>query len=199
MNRQAGSILGETTEQRAQNRYNGVNQPGRSRCRGTEEIRERAVQRFIGCGRGKGGSSMAKLMESENEESLDVSWVGGVSLQAAARKHRIVVDQPEDDGGKDQGMTPVELFVASLGTCIGYYAVRFCQRHDISTQGLKVQMKWSYAEQPHRIGRMSAEVHLPAKLSADLRERLQKVVEGCTVHHSITISPEISVEISGPP
>jgi uncharacterized OsmC-like protein len=130
------------------------------------------------------------------KESMTISWVGGVQLAVEVRNHRLLVDQPVEEGGKDQGITPVEMLVASLGTCIGYFAVHFCQRHKIPTAGLSVSMEWGYAEQPHRIGSMTAHVDLPSKLDQGMRDRLQKVLEGCTVHHSITIAPKIAIRLS---
>lgn len=130
------------------------------------------------------------------KETMTISWVGGVQLSAEIRNHRVLVDQPVEEGGQDQGITPVEMFVASLGTCIGYFAVRFCQRHKIPTAGLKIGMEWAYAEQPHRIGTIIAHVDLPGKLDPAMRDRLRKVLEGCTVHNSITITPKISIQLA---
>lgn len=132
------------------------------------------------------------------KESMTVSWVGGVQLAVEVRKHRTLVDQPVEEGGLDQGMTPVEMFVASLGACIGYFAVRFCQRHKIPSAGLKVAMEWDYAEDPHRIGSLTARVDLPGKRDPAMRNRLKKVLEGCTVHQSITIAPRISIQLTTP-
>jgi uncharacterized OsmC-like protein len=92
-------------------------------------------------------------------------------------------------------MTPIELLAASLASCIAYYAVRYGQRHQISTEGLEVILEWDYAEHPHRIGRLSAEVRLPALPDPSVRQRLQKVLEGCTVHRTLETPPEISVRI----
>jgi uncharacterized OsmC-like protein len=132
-------------------------------------------------------------------ESMTVTWVKGAQLAVDVRRHRLLVDQPADEGGEDQGMTPVELLVASLGSCIGYFAARFCQRHQLPADGLRVMMAWDYAEQPHRVGSMTADVHLPLKLEPAMRARMQKVLEGCTVHHSISIAPKIDVRIVGAP
>jgi putative redox protein len=128
-------------------------------------------------------------------ESMTIAWVTGVQLAVEARNHRVVVDQPLEEGGQDQGITPVELFIASLGSCIGYFAVRFCQRHKIPTAELRVTMGWDYAEQPHRVGSIRTRVELPAALDGAMKDRLQKVLEGCTVHHSITIAPRIFIQI----
>lgn len=140
---------------------------------------------------------MKKTMESK-KESMAISWVKGVQLAVEVRGHRILTDQPVEDDGTDEGMTPVEMLVASLGSCIGYFAVRFFRRHNLQTAGLRVAMAWEYSEQPHRIGSMAAHVHLPVELDAKMRDRLQKVLDGCTVHNSIQITPKIEVRLSTP-
>jgi uncharacterized OsmC-like protein len=132
-------------------------------------------------------------------ESLTVAWIKGVQLEIRARTHRLLIDQPADEGGEDQGMTPIELLVGSLGSCIGHFAARFCQRHRLSTEGLHVNMTWSYAERPHRVGSLTAHVHLPLALEPAVRERLQQVLEGCTVHKTIEIAPKILVQIETGP
>jgi len=133
-------------------------------------------------------------------ESMTVTWLQGSRLAVEAGRHRLLVDQPEDEGGEDQGMTPVELLLASLGSCIGYFAARFCQRHHLPADGLRVTMAWEYEEKPHRVGSMTARVHLPPSVAETLdpamRARMQKVLEGCTVHNSIAITPKIGVTIT---
>jgi len=50
---------------------------------------------------------------------LKVVYSGGKRFEAIARNHRLISDQPLEDHGTDRGMTPPELFLAALGTCIG--------------------------------------------------------------------------------
>ncbi|TAK09258.1 MAG: OsmC family peroxiredoxin [Candidatus Manganitrophaceae bacterium] len=129
------------------------------------------------------------------QESMTISWTAGVQMAVEVRGHRLIVDQPKEDGGDDQGITPVEMFVASLGACIGYFAVRFCQRRNLPTAGLAVKVAWDYAEQPHRVGSLTVQVSLPPGFPAEMQERLQKVVEGCTIHQSLTHSPPIAIAL----
>jgi uncharacterized OsmC-like protein len=140
-----------------------------------------------------GGVNIVSTLDENQKESMTISWIAGVRLGVEVRNHCLVVDQPVEEGGQDQGITPVEMFVASLGTCIGYFAVRFCQRHKIETSGLKVSMEWNYAEQPHRVGTVTVRLKLPANLDPAMKVRLQKVLEGCTVHQSLTHPPEIVI------
>ncbi|NKE70013.1 OsmC family protein [Candidatus Manganitrophus noduliformans] len=129
------------------------------------------------------------------KESMTISWTAGVQLAVEVRGHRLIVDQPKEEGGDDQGITPVEMFIASLGACIGYFAVRFCRRHKLPTEGLAVHTTWDDAEQPHRVGTIRARVDLPKGFPAAMKDRLQKVVEGCTIHNSLTHPPQIAVRL----
>ncbi len=38
---------------------------------------------------------------------------------AESGKHSLVIDLPEASGGTDAGFSPPQLFIASLGSCIG--------------------------------------------------------------------------------
>jgi putative redox protein len=127
------------------------------------------------------------------KNSMAVAWLDGVRLRADVRSHRVIMDQPLDEGGRDQGMTPVEMFIASLGGCIGLFAAKFCQRHGISSEGLTIRMEWDYADQPHRVGRITVRVDLPAPLEPEMKTRLRKVLEGCTIHQSLAHPPEVSL------
>ena len=127
---------------------------------------------------------------------LTATYHGGTRYDITSGKHRVVTDQPVDDGGQDAGMSPVELFVGSLAGCVGYFVGRYCDRHQISTKGLNVEAEWNMSEQPHRVGRITLAIHLPHRLTAEHSERLLKVAHGCTVHQSIAVSPRVAIELN---
>lgn len=127
---------------------------------------------------------------------LSVSYQGGTRYDIACGKHRIVTDQSVDDGGRDVGVSPVELFVGSLASCVSYFVGQFCARHEIPREGLSVGAEWTTAENPHRVGHIDLAIHLPQRLTPELRERLLKVAHGCTVHQSLIIAPAVGIKIS---
>ena len=129
---------------------------------------------------------------------IAVTHAGGDRLTVEARGHRLVADQPARDGGEDTGMTPTELFVAGLAACVAHYAQRFLRRNGLSADGLKVTSDYTWAEGPHRVGRINLVVDAPG-LTPAKREAFSRVVEHCTVHNSMLHPPEIrmSVEVSG--
>ena len=50
-------------------------------------------------------------------------YLGAVQFEITARQHTLICDQPGENNGYDEGMTPPELLLASLGSCAAYYAV----------------------------------------------------------------------------
>ena len=127
---------------------------------------------------------------------LSAAYHGGTRYDITSGRHRIVTDQPAEDGGQDAGMSPVELFVGSVASCVAYFVGRFCARHHISREGLSVDAEWTMAEQPHRVGRIEIIIHLPHRIPADLKERLLNVAHGCTVHQSVAIAPSVGITLN---
>jgi putative redox protein len=129
---------------------------------------------------------------------LSVTHHGGTRYDIVSGMHRIVTDQPVEDGGQDAGVSPVELFVGSVASCVAYFVGRFCMRHGISLEGLHVDADWDMVENPHRVGHIGLSIHVSHALTPELQDRLLKVAHGCTVHHSLTIVPKINVTLTRP-
>jgi uncharacterized OsmC-like protein len=126
---------------------------------------------------------------------LTVTYQGGARYDVTSGPHTLVTDQPIKDGGGDAGMTPVELFVGSLGSCVAYFVGRYCTRHQIPCEGFTIDVEWSYAEQPHRVGEVGLRVNLPADLTPEQRDKLLKVAHGCTVHQSLAVPPKVDIRL----
>ncbi|GIU98649.1 MAG: hypothetical protein KatS3mg014_0265 [Actinomycetota bacterium] len=131
-------------------------------------------------------------------DEMLVEHEGGDRYRVRIRGHELVVDQPQDDGGEDAGPTPTELFVASLASCVAFYAGRFLRRHGLPTEGLAVECGFAFAEdRPSRVGRVGIVVRLPAGVPEERRAALRAVVEHCTVHNSLRRPPEVAIELRG--
>jgi len=127
---------------------------------------------------------------------LTATCQGGTRYDITNGNHRVITDQPVDDGGNDAGMSPVELFIGSVASCVAYFVGQFCARHHISRDGLAVHADWEMAEHPHRVGRIDITIHLPHHLPSELKERLLKVAHGCTVHQSVALVPNVEIKLN---
>jgi len=127
---------------------------------------------------------------------MDVRFVAGEAYEVAVRGHRVVVDQPADAGGDDSAPTPTELFVASLATCVAFYAGRYLSRHGFSRDGLGVSAGFDMAaDKPARVAQIRLTVRVPADVPAERWPALAAVASHCTVHNSLTTPPDVSIEL----
>jgi len=130
--------------------------------------------------------------------SMKIRHLGGWRFNVRCRGHQIVSDQPLEEDGENTGMTPVELFVSSLGCCIGVYAKMFCERHKIPYEGMKIDLEWKMAGNPSRVSEFKATIHLEKDVEPDLAQGILRMVKHCTVHNTIRDPPEIAISISSP-
>ena len=126
---------------------------------------------------------------------VTVTWDGGVKFTADIRGHKITVDQPAQGGGEDAGPMPLELMPTALGTCVALFVKQFLATRGLDATGLRVQVFSAADSNPHRIGRFEVTVSIPGGVPAQYREAMVRVAESCTVHHTLTHHPDISVEV----
>jgi len=132
-------------------------------------------------------------MKDLAEMSLAIRNIGGLKFSAQTRKHEVIFDQPKEEGGEDRGMTPVELFIASLGACIGTYIVWFCERYKIATDGMRIDLSWASGGRSTRILRIRANVKLPVKVPESIRPALFRAAKHCTIHSTLIHPPQVEI------
>jgi uncharacterized OsmC-like protein len=128
--------------------------------------------------------------------AVQVRHLGDVQFEAQAREHTIYCDQPEDNGGYNEGMTPPELLLASVGACAGHYAVQYLKIRNLPAAGLEVRVTGEKASNPARVSEIGIEVTYPLELSAKDREGVLNAVHKCMIHNTLLNPPQIRVELS---
>lgn len=126
---------------------------------------------------------------------LSVKHAGGVRFTANCRGHEVTIDQPESNRGEDAGMTPPEMFAASLAGCIGFYVATYCDKAGICTDGLEVGVDWEVVDDPRRVGSISFNIDLPG-LPENRRKALEKVANSCLLHATLHQTPEMTLTIN---
>lgn len=127
---------------------------------------------------------------------LQVEHKEGDLFEIALRDHVVWVDQPVTDGGSDIAPTPTELFVASLASCVAFYARRFLARHDLPTSGLAVTASFEMADRPARVSDITVTLTVPEGVPEGRRAALLAVASHCTVHNSLEQPPSVTVELA---
>lgn len=134
---------------------------------------------------------------SMEQNVMQVGYLDGEAYEIAVRGHRIVVDQPQDAGGADSAPTPTELFVASLASCVAFYAGRYLTRHDYERTGLTVSASYEMAaDRPARVASVTISMKVPTGLPEARWPALEAVVRHCTVHNTLHDPPEIRIDLT---
>ena len=127
---------------------------------------------------------------------LTVSFPGGVAVDATYEGHTVHTDQPVRAGGNDSAMSPFDLFFASIATCMGFYALRFCQERGLSSKGLRLTLEPVRDENGKRVALVRVAVQLPAGFPEKYRQPMERVIDHCAVKKHIMEPPLFELTLS---
>ena len=121
-----------------------------------------------------------------NERIIDVHLVEGVRAEGTDGRHTVAFDEPEDEGGTDTGLTPVQVFLASLGACAVITMRLYAERKGWDLRDARVRVHLvrpppGSKEQP----RLTQTITLEGDLAEDQRERLREIAGRCPVHRLV--------------
>lgn len=128
--------------------------------------------------------------------SVTVSFPGGVVVEAIYKGHTVRTDQPAGSGGSDSAMSPFDLFLASIATCMGFYALRFCQERNLTTEGLRLTLDPVRDEEAKRVAVVRIGLDLPPGFPAKYRAAIERAVDHCAVKKHILEPPRFELILS---
>ena len=126
---------------------------------------------------------------------MKILFPGGLQVEAIHEGFRIRTDQPVAQGGGGAAPSPFDLFLASIGTCAGFYALRFCQQRNLDTAGLALSLDPERDATGKRVIRIGIDIELPAAFPEKYREALQRAVGQCSVKRHLAEPPEFDVAL----
>ncbi len=127
---------------------------------------------------------------------IKVTFGGGLKVNAEYKGFVIQTDQPVHEGGEGSMPSPFDLFLASLATCAGYYALVFCKERGIATDDLAVSMHTERGEASKMIDRVIVTVVPPTGFPPKYKAALVKAVDHCTVKAHIFRPPQFEIVIA---
>lgn len=126
--------------------------------------------------------------------NVAVSFPGGVAVDARLGAHVIRTDQPAPYG-HDGAPAPFDLFVASIATCMGYYALRFCQERGIATEGLGLSLETIRDPEKKRLATIKAALTLPPGFPEKYAGAIQRAVDQCAVKKHMVEPPAFELSV----
>lgn len=128
--------------------------------------------------------------------AFTVSFPGGVVVDATYGGHTVRTDQPVEAGGTASAMSPFDLFLASIATCMGFYALRFCQERGLSTEGLSLTLEPVREENAKLVTLVRVAVQLPPGFPEKYLSPLERAVDHCAVKKHLMEPPRFELTLS---
>ncbi len=124
---------------------------------------------------------------------MEITFPGGVQVSARYKEFELTTDQPETNGGQNSAPSPFDLFLASLGTCAGFFALRFCQQRELPTTGMRLELNSERNAETRRLDRVVITLHLPDGFPEKYRSAIVRATDQCTVKKALLDPPEIEL------
>jgi ribosomal protein S12 methylthiotransferase accessory factor len=124
---------------------------------------------------------------------MRIEFPGGRRVDALHEGFWIRTDQPVAGGGDGAAPAPFDLFLASIGTCAGFYVLRFCQQRNLDTAGLALAVTPRWDPERKLVTRIRIEITLPPAFPEKYREAVGRAVDQCTVKRHLAEPPAFEV------
>lgn len=126
---------------------------------------------------------------------IRVTRKNGLDFAIQIRGHDVGSDMAEADGGRDQGPSPSELLVGSLGACIAMMVQRYCDRHGYRDGEVSVSLTYEVADNPKRVGAITIDLEIPKDVPENRRTAIRNLAEACPIHGTLKTPPAVDLEI----
>lgn len=124
---------------------------------------------------------------------IEVSFPGGKKVDASIKGFTITTDQPEIAGGEGSAPTPFDLFLSSIATCAGLYAVGFCESKGINTDGLKLELDVTKNPELGLVDNVELKLTLPEGFPAKYEKAIIRAMDLCAVKKHMMTPPNFDI------
>jgi putative redox protein len=100
------------------------------------------------------------------------------------RDHQLVVDEPPERGGEDEGPSPQELLAASLASCTAITVEMYAQRKGWEIGPVEVDAQFTPAERGCPT-KFTLILRLPADLTDEQVDSLRVIAAKCPIHRTL--------------
>ncbi|TAM40576.1 OsmC family peroxiredoxin [bacterium] len=114
------------------------------------------------------------------------------SFTAKAGESEFVID------AKGKGLTPLDAFLAGLGSCTGVYIRKYAEGSKLDLSNFKVKVSAELSkEAPFSFRQIFVAIDLAAcRLDERRQKALLEFIKNCPVHNTIKGSPQVEFKIS---
>jgi len=108
----------------------------------------------------------------------------GFGHDIEVRGHHLVVDEPREAGGEDEGPSPQELLAASLASCAAVTMEMYAERKGWDIGQVEVECEFTAAERGSPT-KFVITLKVPDACSEGQLERLRIIAAKCPIHRTL--------------
>lgn len=123
---------------------------------------------------------------------ITVKHMGDMAFETKIGNHKLIIDIPPENKGKDRGPTPPQLFIASLSSCIAVFATSACNNAGIDAKGLSTTLSFDIFMS--KLENLKAVIKIPKEVGKRDKAILH-AAEHCLIHETIRSSPEVEITL----
>jgi len=136
-------------------------------------------------------------------QGVSVHNSGGLRCELRADGHRLIADEPRQQGGDDEGPTPYGYLLAALGSCTAMTLRMYARHKDWPLEDVDVQLRHRQVhsrdcddcdEDERGLQEISLALRLTGELDKRQRKRLREIAERCPVHRTLKGPLRMQVE-----
>lgn len=118
---------------------------------------------------------------------------GNKKVKALYRGIEIETDQSVVNGGEGSAPEPFTLFLASIGTCAGFYVYAFCQARNIPVDNIRIVQRHEKKEGGKGIGKIFLTIEVPDTFPEKYLSALIRSADLCAVKKHIVDAPAFEI------
>ena len=109
---------------------------------------------------------------------------GSLKHDLKVRTHRLLADEPRENGGDDSAPSPQELLAASLASCSAVTLEMYADRKGWDIGDVVVDVNYEPAQRGSPT-KFEMVVQLPKEMPEEQREKLMQIAAKCPVHRTL--------------
>lgn len=119
---------------------------------------------------------------------MKITLISEESIRLEAATGQLTIEAESTD----HEYSPYQMLASGLAVCTFGVLQSWGANAGVSADDLVIEVSWSFAENPHRVGSMELSYRWPS-LPADRQRVAQRVAELCPVHKTLMQSPEMTI------